>query len=63
MCQENVEEWTDADKGNEVLHTITNDNLINAVTKPNLENKNLQTRKSPQRKFLGLKLLTIILHF
>jgi hypothetical protein len=40
MNQENVDEWADADKGNKVLHTIIDDDLINAVMKPNLENKN-----------------------
>jgi putative lipoic acid-binding regulatory protein len=63
MSQVNVEEWTAADKGNEVLHTKTDDDVINAVMKQNPENKNLQTKKSPQGKFLGLKLLTHILHF
>jgi hypothetical protein len=45
-------------KGIEVLHIIIHDALFNGVIKPGPENKTLQTKESPQRKFLGLNLLT-----
>jgi hypothetical protein len=63
VSQVDVEEWIVADKWIAVSHTVTDDNLINAVVNPDPENKNLQTKKSPQIKFLGLKLLTRILSF
>jgi hypothetical protein len=62
VSQVDAEEWIDADKGIEVSHTTTDDDLINAVMNPDAKNKNFQM-KSPQIKFLGLKLPTLILHF
>ena len=50
-----------------VSHTITDGDLINAVTKPDLKVKllrtNLQMKKSSQREFLGPELPTRILSF
>jgi len=54
-----VEERIDADKGIVLSHTIADKNLNNAVMNPNSESKNslnIETKKSSQRKILGLKL-------
>ena len=56
--------WTDAGKGLAVSSTADYVDSINAFLSPDYESKILdQTKKSPQRKFLGLKLPTHILHF
>ena len=66
VSQVDVEEWIDADKGIVVSSTITDEDLINALMNSDPESKiltHLQTKKSPQRKFLWPKLPTRILHF
>jgi hypothetical protein len=48
VSQVDVEEWIDADTGIEVSHTVTDDDLINAVMNPDPENKNLQSESSDE---------------
>jgi hypothetical protein len=51
LSQVDVEKCISADKTIGVSCTVTDDDLINAVMNPDPENKNLQMKKSPQRKF------------
>jgi hypothetical protein len=49
VSQADVEEWIiDGDKGIEVSHTVTDDDLINAVMNSNSENKNLEGKSSDE---------------
>jgi hypothetical protein len=66
VSQVEAEERIDANKGIEVSHTITDEDLINSLMNLGSESKTLENEfsdKLSQRKFLGLKLLMHVLCF